>query len=140
MRLYGCSRPILLALLLGLGATDTARAQIYLNAPNVVVRPPKLEGPDVKASPELWPRLDRGAALCRSEADLVRLAAARRGEAVDRPNCEIVRGPMAIAIVKRAGPGRTQVAVTERNGQEGWTDAWLPEKPPAAGGRPTSIR
>ena len=140
MRYSGCSRLILSALALGVAATGPAFAQVYLNAPNVVVRPPKLDGPDVKAAPETWPRLDRGAALCRTEADLVRLAAARRGDTVDRPNCEIVRGPTAISIVRRAGPGRTLIAVTDRSGQEGWTDAWLPDKPPAAGGRGTSIR
>lgn len=96
--------------------------------------------PETKSRPDVWPRLDPGAALCRSEDDLIRLAAQRRGENVAAPNCRIVRQPSAVTIVRRAGPGRTQVTLKDQAGQEGWTDAWLPEKTPVIGGRGVVIR
>lgn len=126
--------------LLGLMVAGPASAQIILDAPNLVIRKPQFDKTEVKARPEVWPRLDRGATLCQTEADLLRLAASRRGEPVERPNCQVVRLPTAIQIVKRVGPGRTQVTLTEQNALEGWTDAWLPEKPPPASGSATSIR
>ena len=88
--------------------------------------------PEIKGPAATWPRLDRGAVLCRSEADLSRLSARRRGEAVDGPiDCQIIRGPTGITIVKREGPGLTQVQTNNPSaGGAGWTDAWLPNKPP----------
>ena len=117
-----------------------AAAQVIWDVPGSE-RPGRFNGlPETKARPDVWPRLDPGAALCRSEDDLLRLAAHRRGETVTPPNCRVVRQAYAVTIVRRAGPGRTQVALTDQNGQEGWTDAWLPEKPPVIGGRGATIR
>ena len=103
----------------------------------LIVKKPKPGLPDVRPQPLAWPRLDPGAVLCRTEDDLDRLAARRHGEAVDGPvDCQVIRGPTAIAIVQRAGPGRTEVRVTaDRTGDTSWTDAWLPEKSPSPGSR-----
>ena len=117
-----------------------AAAQVIWDAPNVIIQKPKPGAPDVKSRPEVWPRLDRGAVLCRTEADLLRLAASRRGQTVAAPNCQIIRAPTPIQIVSRAGPGRTRVTVTEQNAQEGWTDAWLPDKAPPSTAKGTTIR
>ena len=43
-------------------------------------QPPKPQAPEVKAPPVVWPRLDPGAVLCRSQEDLQRRAANLRGE------------------------------------------------------------
>jgi hypothetical protein len=96
--------------------------------------------PIEQARPDAWPRLDPGAVLCRSEADLTQLAAFRRGETTTRPACQIIRSPTAIQIVHRVGPGKTEVTVTAQNNLDGWTDAWLPEKAPPTGAKGTSIR
>lgn len=91
---------------------------------------PKAVAPDVRAPPIAWPRLDRGAVLCRTEDDLLRRAAAMRGEAVGPSNCRAITGPTGIEIVHRAGPGRTEVRVTNPGNETGWTDSWLPANPP----------
>jgi hypothetical protein len=109
-------------------------SNIKLDAPGLLLKKPKPGLPDVKAQPLAWPRLDPGAVLCRSEADLARLAARRSGEAVDGPvDCQIIRAATAISIVQRKGPGRAEVRTSDprADGVTGWTDAWLPEKAPS---------
>jgi hypothetical protein len=93
---------------------------------------PKPGLPEVKAQPLAWPRLDAGAVLCRSEADLIRLAQRRSGQAVDGAvDCQIIRLATPITIVQRNGPGRTEVKPSESQPMDlGWTDAWLPDKAP----------
>jgi hypothetical protein len=96
---------------------------------------PKKPGPglpDVRTQPLAWPRLDAGAILCRSEADLSRLAERRTGHAVDGPvDCQVIRVATPITIMERKGPGRTEVKPTAAQPMEsGWTDAWLPDKAP----------
>jgi hypothetical protein len=95
---------------------------------------PKPGLPDVRAQPLVWPRLDAGAVLCRSEDDLSRLAERRTGQAVDGPvDCQVVRVATPITIVQRKGPGRTEVRPTDAQPMEsGWTDAWLPDKAPSS--------
>jgi len=116
------------ALLAPAGAT----AQIILDAPGFTTKKPEPRMPDVKAQPLAWPRLDPGAALCRTEADLEALAARRQGlEGAGPANGRPVTVPTAITIMQRKGPGRTQVRVTDAPTVTGWTDVWLPEKAPA---------
>ena len=93
--------------------------------------------PPVKTQPEAWPRLDPGSVMCRTEADLDRLAARRRGEAVTGSvDCLIVRAATPIDIVQRKGPGRTAFKSQAPGAMpNGWTDAWLPEKPPVSAAR-----
>jgi hypothetical protein len=111
---------------------DAGWAQVNFDAPGLLLKKPKPGPPDVKAQPLAWPRLDPGAVLCRSEADLERLAANRHGGPGGGPaECRIVSQPTAIQIVTRRGPGRTEVQVTGAN-ETGWTDAWLPSRAPAS--------
>jgi hypothetical protein len=95
------------------------------------VKKPKPGLPEVKAQPLAWPRLDPGAVLCRSEADLMRLAQRRSGEVADGPvDCQVVRVAIGITIVQRKG-GRTEVKPSDAQPMEsGWTDAYLPQKAP----------
>jgi hypothetical protein len=128
-----CSLALTAALLL---VTSGADAQnVIFNAPGLMPKKAKPGLPDVKARAAAWPRLDPGAVLCRSEADLARLAANRSGAGGGgAADCRVINTPTTIDIVQRAGPGRTQVQVNSPASQVGWTDAWLPEKAPAAGG------
>jgi hypothetical protein len=99
---------------------------------------PAANSPGVKVQPQAWPRLDPGATICRSETDLDRLAARRRGDAVNGPvDCQIVRTATPIDILRRKGPGRTEVHIQAPGAaiQNGWTDAWLPEKAPVNAAR-----
>jgi hypothetical protein len=87
--------------------------------------------PDVKAQPLAWPRLDPGAVLCRTEADLAKLGARRSGESVEGPiDCQIIRAATPVSIVQRKGPGQVEVTITgsKTDAVTGWTNAWLPEK------------
>ena len=108
-------------------------SNISLSAPGLRIKKPPPGAPDVRTQPLAWPRLDPGAVLCRSEADLNRLARRRAGEAIDGTvDCQTIRAPTAITVTLRAGPGRTEVKPSDpRIAASGWTDAWLPEKAPA---------
>jgi len=122
--------PCLAALVVLPVAAQPSDSNVSLNAPGFLIKKPPPGLPDVKAQPLAWPRLDPGAVLCRSEADLDRLADRRRGEPVDEPiDCQIVRVPTAITILQRKGPGRAEVASSDSKAA-GWTDAWLPERTP----------
>jgi hypothetical protein len=110
----------------------TARAdddsKVKFDGGGMMIHKPKPGAPDVKAVPDAWPRLDPGAVLCNSEDDLRRLAARRSGQQIDgKIDCRIINNPTAITIVQRQSPGITQV---KANGATGWTDVWLPERPP----------
>jgi hypothetical protein len=106
-------------------------SNVSFNAPGLLPKKPRPGLPDVKAQPLAWPRLDAGAVLCRTEADLDKLGARRRGESVEgQIDCQIVRAATAISILQRNGPGRAEVKTTDprSDGVTGWTDAWLPDK------------
>ena len=79
---------------------------------------------------------------CRTASKVTRgrLAASRRGEQVNPPDCLMIRAPTAVTIERRAGLGRTQVALTDQKGVDGWTDAWLPERAPPIGGKGVQIK
>ena len=124
---------------LGLALSYPASAQVIWEMPGVIVQKPKFDRSTVTRA-DVWPRLDPRAVLCKTQADLQRLAASRRGEPGDRPNCQLIQSPTAIAIVRRAGPGQTEVTLTDQNGQDGWTDAWLPERAPPIGGKAVQIK
>ena len=92
-------------------------------------KPEQQAAPDVAAPPAAWPRLDSGAVVCRTQADLQRHAAAMRGQPVGSADCHLIGRATAIAIVAREGPGQTEVTITG-TGETAWTDAWLPASPP----------
>ncbi|HET8997542.1 MAG TPA: hypothetical protein VFN42_12815 [Acetobacteraceae bacterium] len=110
-----------------------ALAQVTLDAPGLLPKKPKPGPPPVKAKPPPWPRLDTGAVLCRTPADLARLAAIRAGSAGGGPaDCRVITQPTPITIVQRDGPGRTEVRLTgDGSDATGWTDVWLPHNPPS---------
>jgi hypothetical protein len=120
--------------------TGPARAEpppaIVFGTPSLLDKPPP-KGPEAKGRPLAWPRLDPGALLCRTEADLARVAANRSGQGGGgAADCQVIRAATPVTIVQRKGPGRTQVMVTGQagtgqGGGAGWTDVWLPEKPPS---------
>ncbi len=122
---------VLAAFSVALPAAPRAQNVIF-NAPGLLEQKPKAGAPDVKSAPTAWPRLDIGAALCRSEGDLDRLAANRaRTEGGGPADCQVIRAPTGIQIVQRKTPGHTQVRLTDQPSVTGWTDVWLPEKKPA---------
>jgi hypothetical protein len=84
---------------------------------------------------QAWPRLDPGAVICASSGDLLR----SRNEMAERsdtttvgspPDCRRVSVATPIKIMGRDGPSRTQVVATDTSRQTGWTNAYLPDKPP----------
>ena len=84
-----------------------------------------------------WPRLDAGALLCGTEAELQQHQAsilARFGgrDAAEPLGCRIVRAMTAVTVVDRHGPARTEVRLPGQPEQLGWTDAIMPEEPPPA--------
>lgn len=130
------------ACLAGLGLAGAARAQpapppddgkISFQS-GIRTRAPKAGAPDVPAPPQAWPRLEPGAIVCRTESDLDRLAARHTGEATSGPvDCQVIRDVTAVTILQRRGPGKEEVRFTSgKVGTVMWTNAWLPEKAPAA--------
>jgi len=124
----------------GPGGLAAASAAAAFGVNVVLIEKAKMGGETIKPRADAWPRLDPGAVLCKSEDDLLRLAASRRGEQVNPPDCLMIRAPTAVTIERRAGLGRTQVALTDQKGVDGWTDAWLPERAPPIGGKGVQIK
>jgi hypothetical protein len=128
-------RMLMIAACLGvLAAPASAQpkdSNVSFDGGGLTVRKPRPGAPEIKAQPLAWPRLDPGSVLCRSEADLIRLAQRRSGEVADGPvDCQVVRVAIGITITQRKG-GRTEVKPSDAQPMEsGWTDAWLPEKAP----------
>jgi hypothetical protein len=121
----------LIATLLVVPLVGVSAQNVILDAPSLFPPKPKAGPPDVRVPAAAWPRLDPGAVFCRTELDLMHLAANRSGGPDGGvADCRIINLPTAIQIVQRRGPGRTQVQVTGAANQVGWTDAWLPEKAP----------
>jgi len=128
-----CTILFILALLCG--APFAAAQNVMLNAPGLL--PSKKDAPPPpRAQPSVWPRLDAGAILCRTEDDLDRHAAnmiARvSGGDMQTADCHAVAQPIGVQIVSREGPGKTQVKLNGPGNTTGWTDVWLPDKAPAS--------
>jgi hypothetical protein len=125
---------------LSMGLCGVASAQVIWNLPNIVAPAAKFDRSTVPARTDVWPRLDPGATICKTQADLLRLAEVRRGVSGERPSCQFIQTPTAVTIVRRAGPGQTEVSLTNQNGVGGWTDAYLPEKALPPGGKAVQIK
>ncbi len=94
-------------------------------------RPGTAPAPEGEMTPRLRPgplqRLEAGALLCKTEADLqqhVAAVAARLNgtEASESGGCRLVQTMTPVSVVDRHGPGRTQVKV---GNQLGWTDTMI---------------
>jgi hypothetical protein len=123
--------------LVALSVLPSALAQnVILDAPGILLKKKAPPPPPPRAQPAVWPRLDPGAVLCRTEDDLDRHAAnmvARvSGRTTQSTDCRIIDQPIGIQIVSRQGPGRTLVKLKGPSEETGWTDVWLPDKAPAA--------
>jgi hypothetical protein len=115
-------------------ATPALAQHVILDAPGLLGKKDKPAAPTPRAPTLVWPRLDPGAVLCKTEDDLSRHAAnmvARvSGGAQQIADCHAIAEPVGIQIVSREGPGRTEVKLAGQAGETGWTDVWLPDKPP----------
>ncbi len=49
------------------------------------------------------------------------------------PNCRVIVNAVGIKILAREGPGRTKVQLTNAGQNTGWTDTFLPARPPGQG-------
>ena len=88
--------------------------------------------------PDPWQRLDRGAVLCDSEAALSEHQAAVQARiegrgSVEPTGCRMVQAMMAVSVLARHGPARTEVSLPATADQRtGWTDAAIPKDRPLA--------
>jgi hypothetical protein len=117
------------------GAVSAACAQhVVLDAPGLLGGKKAAQPPPLRPQPTVWPRLDPGAVLCRTEDDLDRhaanLTARVSGGATVPADCRIIGQPTGIQILSRQGLGRTEVKLNTPDAASGWTDAWLPDKAP----------
>jgi hypothetical protein len=129
-----------MALLLFLGAMASAHAQIGggrgRRQQNQQQTPQQSPAPTAPAAvPEIWPRLEDGALICKSRDDLVRDqtqiangASARTAE--KGPDCHTIRKQTGIQILDHDGPSRTQIVTTDQSKETGWTNSYLPSTPP----------
>ena len=121
--------------LLGLLCAVPASAQVILDAPGLLGEKKKAQLAPPRAAPLAWPRLDPGAVFCRTEDDLSRhasnMTARVSGGDTEAADCRAIAQPTGIQILNREGPGRTQVKLSAPSTEVGWTDAWLPARPPA---------
>jgi len=133
--LLGVWRIILLLVTLACFGS-AASAQVIFNAPGLMAAKKDPGPPAPRAPPTVWPRLDPGSVLCRTQDDLDRYAAnmtARVSGGETQPaDCRLISQPTGIQILSRRGPGSTQVKLTAAGDVTGWTNVWLPDKAPTA--------
>jgi hypothetical protein len=112
-----------------------AAQHVIFDAPGLTGDKKAAPPPPVRAQPTVWPRLDPGAVLCRTEDDLDRHAANMTAQVsggyTQSADCRIIGLPIGIQILSRQGLGRTEVKLSGPGNVTGWTDAWLPDKAPA---------
>jgi hypothetical protein len=129
-----------MALLLLFGAMASAHAQIGgshgRRQKNQQQTPQQSRAPTTApALPEIWPRLEDGALICKSRDDLVRYQtqianAASATTAGQMPDCHTIRKQTGIQILDHDGPSRTQIVTTDESKETGWTNSYLPSTPP----------
>ena len=97
-------------------------------------QPQRAPFPEVRVPPDVGPRLDPGAVLCRTADDLRQhhsaVAARLNGDpAIAEPvGCSRIRTRTAVVVLQRDGPAQTQVRLFAAPNQTGWTDAFLPDR------------
>ena len=92
---------------------------------------------DMKIPADMWPRLDRGALLCTSLDGLRARAASLEDAAGPQPlppGCRPIGQPTKVTVLDRVPPGAAEVSI-DATRELGWTDAWLPDRPPSPGSR-----
>ena len=129
-----------MALLLLLGAMASAHAQIGAGShgrrqQNQQQTPQQSPAPTTPSLPEIWPRLEDGALICKSRDDLVRyqtqiVNGASAPTAGQTPDCHNIRKQTGIQILGHDGPSRTQIVTTDESKETGWTNSYLPSTPP----------
>ena len=132
-------RGLAMALLLLLDAMASAHAQIGgghgRRQNNQQQTPQQSPAPTTPFLPEIWPRLEEGALICKSRDDLVRYqtqiangsSATTPGQA---PDCHTIRKQTGIQILAHDGPSRTQIVTTDESKETWWTNSYLPSTPP----------
>jgi hypothetical protein len=90
-----------------------------------------------KLLPDPPQRLDVGALICATEAELRQHQAAimariAGGYAPEPAGCRVVEQMVAVSVVDRRGPARTEVRVHGQAGEVGWTDVRIPDVQAAA--------
>jgi hypothetical protein len=133
-------RRLAMALLLLLGAIASAHAQFSgthsRQQKNQQQTPQQSPAPtETPAVPEIWPRLEDGALICKSRDDLVRYQTQMSNGASDAtpgqaPDCHTIRKRTGIQILAHDGPSRTQIVTTDESKETGWTNSYLPSTPP----------
>jgi hypothetical protein len=129
-------RRIGLAAAIAVAISPAAWAQhVVVDAPGLIGQKKAPPPPPPRGQPTVWPRLDPGAVLCRTEYDLDRhsanMTARVSGGDTVSADCRIIGQPTGIQIIGRLGLGRTEVRLNTPDAATGWTDAWLPDKAPA---------
>ena len=130
-------RGLAVAVLLLLGATASAHAQIGGGHGRRQNDQQQSTTPTTPFLPEIWPRLEEGALICKSRDDLVRYqtqiahgsSATTPGQA---PDCHTIRKQTGIQILAHDGPSRTQVVTTGESKETWWTNSYLPSTPPTS--------
>ena len=90
-----------------------------------------------KLLPDPPQRLDVGAFMCGTEAELRQHQAAimariAGGDAPEPAGCRVIEQMVAVSVVDRHGPARTEVRMHGEAGEVGWTDVRIPEVQAAA--------
>ena len=132
-------RGLVMALLLFLGAVASAHAQTgggHSRRQNDRQQTRRQSpAPTTPFLPEIWPRLEEGALICKSRDDLVRYqtqiangsSATIPGQA---PDCHTIRKQTGIQILAHDGLSRTQIVTTGEPKETWWTNSYLPSTPP----------
>jgi hypothetical protein len=128
-----------MALLLLLGAMASAHAQIGgghgRRQNNQLQTRHQSPPPTTPFLPEIWPRLEEGALICKSRDDLVRYQTqiANSSSATtpaQEPDCHTIRKQTGIQILAHDGPSRTQIVTMDESKETWWTNSHLPSTPP----------
>jgi hypothetical protein len=128
-----------IALMLLLGAMTSAHAQMGgghgRRQTGQQQTPQNSQTPTpLPAVPEIWPRLENGALVCKSRDDLVRYQTqiADSGNAATAgpgPACHTIQKQTGIQILDHDGLSRTEIVTTDDK-ETGWTNSYLPSTPP----------
>jgi hypothetical protein len=94
--------------------------------------------PKLKRDP--WQRLDTGALVCPTEAQLRQHQAAvmarlQGGDASEPRGCKLIRAMVPVSVLDRDGPARTEIQTHDAEAATFWTDA-LVRDPPSTGTAP----